>query len=96
MSPPLSTHGAQALYCWGAGALGDGVVTPSGPPVPVFAGHGVVSVAVSLSYTRPSHVCVVTTEGETWCWGPNTSGELGNPSNPAGWLVPAPVWAPEP
>lgn len=88
--------GAQALYCWGQPvALGDGVVTQyAASPVPVFAGHGVVSVAVSLAYTHPSHICVVTAEGETWCWGTNTSGQLGNPSNPAGWLVPVPVWAP--
>jgi alpha-tubulin suppressor-like RCC1 family protein len=89
---------AQALYCWGQPvALGNGVVMQYlASPMPVFADHGVVSVAVSLSYTHPSHICVVTTEGETWCWGPNTSGQLGNPSNPAGWLVPVPVWASEP
>ena len=89
--------GAQALYCWGRGALGNGVADDAAhSPVPVLAGHGILSVAVSLSYTHPSHICLVTTEGETWCWGPSTSGQLGNPSNPAGWLVPVPVWAPEP
>lgn len=35
---------------------------------------------------------VVTTGGATWCWGSNRSGQLGNESNPFGWMVPVPVW----
>jgi alpha-tubulin suppressor-like RCC1 family protein len=70
---------AGALYCWSRSTV----------PAPLTAGHSVVSVTMGWS-----HTCVVTIEHETWCGGTNSSGELGNGSNPVGWLVPVPVWAP--
>jgi alpha-tubulin suppressor-like RCC1 family protein len=43
-----------------------------------------------------AHMCLATHDGDTWCWGRNTSWQLGNGSNPLGWMVPVPVWAPAP
>ena len=71
------TAGAAA-YCWGgnsSGQLGDGTTTARLSPVPVSGSIDFVAVsAASLSF----HTCGVTAGGAAYCWGGNSSGELGD------------------
>ncbi|MEK7954162.1 RCC1 domain-containing protein [Luteolibacter soli] len=69
------------VYAWGSngqGALGDGTTTDRAAPVGVdvtgvLAGKTVT--AISCGY---SHALAVTSEGEVYAWGANTSGQLGD------------------
>lgn len=64
------------VSCWGcndSSQLADGMTTPSeiakivGPPLPPAA-------AISAG---AAHACALTATQEVWCWGSNTSGQLG-------------------
>ncbi len=64
-------------YCWGrneSGELGDGSPTyfRQTPPVPVAGGQLFSSVRAGNR-----HTCAVATSGDAYCWGDNTSGQLG-------------------
>ncbi len=72
----LSTAG-QA-YCWGEGSdgeIGDGVSRP-GKFVKVPAPVANPAPFAGLSVGR-KHTCAVTGDGRAYCWGHNSSGELG-------------------
>lgn len=67
-------------YCWGSnssGQLGIGVVDLTPHPTPALVAGGLVFAAISAGV---SHTCGVTTGGTAYCWGSNTSGQLGNGS----------------
>ncbi|MFC1661479.1 Ig-like domain-containing protein [Gemmatimonadota bacterium] len=71
--------GEGKAYCWGlndSGELGNGdpfgVTTPE--PVEVSGAHRFVTLAKSLT----THVCGVTVEGDVYCWGSNSFGQLGH------------------
>jgi alpha-tubulin suppressor-like RCC1 family protein len=71
---------AGIAYCWGSnsgGKLGDGTYV-TGRFAPVMAGqynYWFQSVAAGETNT-----CGITFNGETYCWGANSSGQLGNGS----------------
>ncbi len=65
-------------WCWGRnneGQLGNGSQSDALTPQPVSGGH-------SFSVIRPSpaseYTCGVDTDGALWCWGRNTSEQLGD------------------
>jgi alpha-tubulin suppressor-like RCC1 family protein len=70
-------------YCWGLntnGQLGNNSVAESHVPVPVdtsgvLSGKSVVSIQVGTS-----HTCAIASDSKAYCWGLNTSGQLGNNS----------------
>ena len=74
----LSSTGV--VYCWGAnnvGQLGDGTTTDRPTPAPIIAPSGA---RVTWLATSSNHYCVLTASGAAWCWGNNSSGQLGDVS----------------
>ena len=68
-----------AVHCWGEnwfGQLGDGSTVNSRTPVPVV---GLTS-GVSVISTGSAHTCALTASGDTYCWGYNGNGQLGDSS----------------
>ena len=66
------------VYCWGAnsnGQLGNGTTTDASSPVAISAPSGVSFVAVTAG---GEHTCALATTGDAYCWGDNSSGQLGN------------------
>lgn len=71
----ISTDGPT--YCWGSaknGKRGDGETNGIAyDPREVLGGHRFASI-----YAGHQYVCALTTEGEAYCWGSNSSGQLGD------------------
>ncbi len=66
-----------AAYCWGRnsnGRLGNNSTTQSQVPVGVTG----MSSGVSMITAGDSHSCLLKTSGEAYCWGFNSSGQLGD------------------
>lgn len=71
----LTTDGA--VYCWGwgvSGQMGDGTKNSSPIPKPV----ALPGARISSISTGASHSCALADDGAAFCWGLNSSGELGN------------------
>lgn len=68
-------------YCWGTdsfGTLGSGAVTNATSTTPVRLSVGPVSdVWPGAGNSIYAPTCALTTAGEAFCWGANTSGQLG-------------------
>jgi len=85
------------------GILGDGTLygrslSGGGIVGPDYSARTLTQLPPGLSVTSVAvgfhHICVSTSDQGTYCWGSNELGQIGNPSNPSGWYVPVPVWAP--
>src|SRR5690606_17361000 len=66
------------IYCWGendVGQLGDGTMTSSGIPTPVANPEGVT---LSNVVAGGLHSCAEGSDGNAYCWGYNTDGQLGD------------------
>lgn len=68
-------------YCWGYnmnGLLGNGTTTASNVPVAVSQGSMPIGVKVKeLSVTSPT-ACVIGTDLKAYCWGDNSTGQVGD------------------
>ncbi len=65
------------VYCWGAnryGALGDGTTTDHSTPAQVTGVSGSFTIIAAGAF----HVCAATSSGATYCWGDNSSGQIGS------------------
>lgn len=71
-------------YEYGNGALGDGDNTSSETPIDILS--EVEHMAASLH-----HTCVLRADQSVWCWGQNTSGQIGNGSADSTVTVPVQV-----
>lgn len=70
-------NGAGAAYCWGAndtGQLGDGTQIYRYTPVAVKGGL----TFAALDRSDGNHACGIISGGAAYCWGYNSSGELGD------------------
>jgi alpha-tubulin suppressor-like RCC1 family protein len=71
----IKTEGS--LWCWGDnnnGQLGDGTSATQTTPVVVYGmSSGVTGVSMGNS-----HACALKADGSVWCWGLNSTGQLGN------------------
>src|SRR6266566_2191997 len=68
---------SDAAYCWGdnaSGDLGSGTTPDSAIPSPVVAGE----LAFGTVSTGNHFTCGITINGAAYCWGDNSSGQLGN------------------
>ena len=84
---------AGNAYCWGAngnGQLGNGSTISSSVPVPVFMGGALSGKTLVQIVAGFSHTCALDTAGAAYCWGLDSSGQLGNNSTTQS-LVPVAV-----
>jgi alpha-tubulin suppressor-like RCC1 family protein len=83
---------AGVSYCWGfghQGQLGTGDTAKRYVPTPVQVPAGVAFTSLTAG---SSFTCGLTSTGAAYCWGDNSSGQLGNgSSSPSNSLVPIPV-----
>jgi alpha-tubulin suppressor-like RCC1 family protein len=80
----------KAAWCWGAndqGQLGDGTTTTRPAPVKVKSAAKFTALASAAGNT----FCGLADDGKAWCWGDNTSGQLGTGSGTVGTDSPTPV-----
>lgn len=87
---------AGRVRCWGyngAGSLGNGTLDDSSVPVEVVDAQGNPLTDVADISAGSNHVCARKTDGTLWCWGDNTSGELGIGSTDPRRVNPAQVTA---
>jgi alpha-tubulin suppressor-like RCC1 family protein len=86
---------AGAAYCWGGnqvGALGDGTTTASDVPVAVDTTGVLEGKTLTQISTGDGEACALDSTGTAYCWGSNSTGNLGDGSqNPTGSPVPVAV-----
>jgi alpha-tubulin suppressor-like RCC1 family protein len=70
-------------YCWGmndAGELGNNSTTDSSIPVAVYTGGVLSGKTIKSIATGDAHTCAIASDNQTYCWGYNAYGQLGNNS----------------
>jgi alpha-tubulin suppressor-like RCC1 family protein len=68
-------------YCWGdnsTGALGNNSTINSSVPVPVYTGGALSAVTLTRISVGNNFACALSSAGAAYCWGFNSSGQLGN------------------
>ena len=81
-----------SLFCWGdnsTGQLGNGTTGTAASPVRASA----LTRTFATITLGGGHSCGLTAEGEAWCWGDNSSGQLGNGTSGGVQLTPTRVSA---
>lgn len=94
--------GDGRLFCWGAGSsglLGNGATGDAGAPTPVMTMlDDWTAVAIGWSqdsYQGRGHACAISSSTGLWCWGSNSSGQLGDGTTTES-LVPLQIALPAP
>ncbi|MCX5763981.1 MAG: hypothetical protein NTU67_05025, partial [Gemmatimonadetes bacterium] len=73
--------GAGAAYCWGRnsnGQLGDNTTTNRSTPVAVLGVGGGTALTFASLTAGYQHTCGLTSASAAYCWGLNSSGQLGD------------------
>ena len=84
-------------YCWGSnssGQLGNNSTINSGVPVAVNTSGILAGKTIKQISAGSSHTCAIASDDKAYCWGSNSSGELGNNST-INSGVPTHVYAPK-
>lgn len=73
------------VVCWGASDFGQAGYAVSPGPSPAIVtvdgdGNGGPLTGVRQVAVGDHHTCALRTDGTVWCWGSNTSGQLGQPN----------------
>ena len=72
-----ATRTNNTLWCWGANYTGQVGIGTADPEYGVM----ITQVGVATTWSQVSngggHTCAVQTDGSLWCWGANSSGQLG-------------------
>ena len=72
------------VYCWGYGIsfgdLGNGTFSQSNVPVAVSTSGVLAGKTIKQISVGSRHVCAVASDDRAYCWGMNSSGQLGNNS----------------
>jgi len=92
-------NGAGQILCSGRnanGQLATGNTTPSSVLAPILtAGKPYAALTWKVIATGDDHGCAIANDSSLWCWGLNTTGQLGQTPNPAtgtlGQVMPADV-----
>jgi alpha-tubulin suppressor-like RCC1 family protein len=74
---------AGKAYCWGSngnGQLGNGSTTSASAPLPVYTGGVLAGTTLIQIVAGGSDTCALASTGAAYCWGLNSSGQLGNNS----------------
>ncbi len=80
-SVPCVVASDDQAYCWGAGTfyqLGNGVSGNSPVPVAVDTSGVLAGKTIKSITSRGNSVCAIASDDQLYCWGDNSSGELGN------------------
>ncbi len=70
-------------YCWGyngTGQLGDNSTTQSSVPVAVNTAGVLSGKSLTSIVGGYGHTCAIASDNQSYCWGPNLNGELGDNS----------------
>jgi alpha-tubulin suppressor-like RCC1 family protein len=68
-------------YCWGdnsTGTLGDNSIANSSVPVAVYTGGALAGLTLTQISVGSDFACALSSAGSAYCWGVNSSGQLGN------------------
>lgn len=83
------------VHCWGSGAggrLGNGASADAARPVPLDDASLTGDTGfLEIGKGGTNHGCGISTERRAYCWGANTSGQLGNGSSSGAAHLPFPV-----
>jgi alpha-tubulin suppressor-like RCC1 family protein len=83
-----------AAYCWGQGVngeLGNGLAANSTTPVAVTTSGALSGKTLTQVSLGTNFACALDAAGSAYCWGLNSSGQLGNPATAGHFLVPTAV-----
>lgn len=85
---------AGTALCWGLGAhgrLGNGSTASSTTPAPVVGGQQYQMITARGQGPSSGHTCALATNGDAWCWGRGSVGQLGIAGFSGSVMAPTPV-----
>jgi len=86
------------VFCWGnsntQGFQGTGSTSNNPTPVEIDWTNVSGEKKASNLSVGDEHSCLITTEGDMYCWGDNTNGQIGDDNQPTDALSPVPVVTP--